>query len=699
MDNFLAELDSSSSVLALNNVNRDETPPLSTFSGGETTPLTNQISSMPDDEILLLPPPIDHISSPEGINKEKDGDKDILTGETRKISAIKSDSLLGKNSDELASVIDSPMKPKNPKQKPNKEDDIVEERPLLGDDVWEAEPGVIQTRSHDLNVINDSNLTLEVASSSDPDINTIIGYPKWNLDYLGDRITYGFIGSEGYYNSDDYDNNDGNVYYLNDSAKNTIRKVIGDLEEIIPVDFQEVSYSLENPPLMVFLGVEIPSSKGNAAYASPPSSYNLTGGDVRLDLDYQDNYSVVAHEIGHALGLKHPGRYESDDFGPFLSASRDNEDMTLMSYYPGEKPLTEYRELDIKALQYLYGSNETQALPPEISIGNVTITEGDRTKRATFKVTLDTRATETVKVGYQTVSDTASSGDDYRYKSGTITFKPGQKTKKIRVPIYGDNFNEGDRGFWVNLTNPSNAEINDGWGYGSIVEDDLTVTPSIKINDVSIKEGDRTKRGTFKVTLDTPATQTVKVNYQTVSDTASSGDDYRYKSGTMTFKPGQKTKKIRVPIYGDNFNEGNRGFWVNLTNPRNAEINDGWGYGSIIEDDLTVTPSIKINDISITEGDYWKNATFKVTLDTRPTQTVKVDYQTIDDTAWSGFDYGYKSGTITFKPGQKTKKIKVPIYGDNYYEGDLEFWVNLSNPRNAEIEDEWGHAWILNDDF
>ena len=598
MDDFLAELDRSSSVLALDNVNRDEALPLSTFSGEETIPLTNQINSTPDDEILLLPPLTDPSiegtkpTNTVGFNKVKNGDKDILTGETREMSAVTSDSLLGKNSDELASVIDSPVKPKKPEQKPNKEDDVVEEIPLLANDVLRPNSGVIQTRNafEEANIVNNPDLTSKIEKSSDPDINTIIGQGenalKWNLGYLENQITYGFIGSGGYYDSEDYDKNDGNVYYLSDDGKNTIRKAIGDLEEIIPVDFKELSYSLEDPPIMVFLGVEIPGEE-TAGYATYPNPYYKTGGDVCLDLDYQDDYSLVAHEIGHALGLKHPGNYNGDDSGPFLSASRDNKDITLMSYNPGEKPLTEYRPLDIKALQYLYGSNETEEIPPEISIGDVTITEGDRTKQATFKITLDTPATQTVQVDYETIDDTAGSGNDYGEKSGTITFKPGQKTKQIRVPIYGDNLNEGDRGFWVNLTNPRNAEINDELGgYGSIIEDDLTVTPSIKINDISITEGDRTKQATFKVTLDTPATQTVQVDYETIDDTASSGDDYRYKSATITFKPGQKTKKIRVPIYGDNLNEGDRGFWVNLTNPRNAEINDEWGSGSIIEDDF-----------------------------------------------------------------------------------------------------------------
>ncbi|MEB3884137.1 Calx-beta domain-containing protein [Lyngbya sp. CCY1209] len=436
-------------------------------------------------------------------------------------------------------------------------------------------------------ILIEKSSILNVTKTGKNDIDSLIGSTKWNMNDLNNKITYGFVVADG----DGYDSEPlqkyGNkhLYPLNHSGQSMVRKVLNDLEKIIPIDFVETSYSYNNPPIMVFMGVE---TDGNLSFAYYPSN-SYAGGDVFLDNDYQDSYDTVAHEIGHALGLKHPGFYNKDDNGPFLPASKDNTNWTVMSYNNKFPLPQDYQSLDIKALQYLYGKSGSGNRQPSIQINDISIKEGDRTKRAMFKVTLDTRATETVKVGYQTVSDTASSGDDYRYKSGTITFKPGQKTKKIRVPIYGDNFNEGNRGFWVNLTNPSNAEISDGWGYGSIIEDDLTVTPSVKINDISITEGDRTKRATFKVTLDTRPTQSVKVDYQTVNDTAWSAFDYRHKSGTITFKLGQKTKKIRVPIYGNNYYQGDRNFWVYLSNPRNAEIeseDDQWGHAWILEDDF-----------------------------------------------------------------------------------------------------------------
>ena len=74
--------------------------------------------------------------------------------------------------------------------------------------------------------------------------------------------------------------------------------------------------------------------------------------------------SVLLHEIGHTLGLKHPGDYNSTGDaidGPFLPASTDNLDYTQMSYRQsvtnrGQYPVTPML-YDIQAIQYLYGAN------------------------------------------------------------------------------------------------------------------------------------------------------------------------------------------------------------------------------------------------------------------------------------------------------------------------------------------------------
>lgn len=74
--------------------------------------------------------------------------------------------------------------------------------------------------------------------------------------------------------------------------------------------------------------------------------------------------SVLLHEIGHTLGLKHPGDYNSTGDavdGPFLPTSTDNLDYTQMSYRQsvtnrGKYPVTPML-YDIQALQYAYGAN------------------------------------------------------------------------------------------------------------------------------------------------------------------------------------------------------------------------------------------------------------------------------------------------------------------------------------------------------
>jgi PKD repeat protein len=112
---------------------------------------------------------------------------------------------------------------------------------------------------------------------------------------------------------------------------------------------------------------------------------------------------------------------------------------------------------------------------PALSIDDVSVREGDEgTKRAIFKVSLSFSPTETVRVHYATASGTATSGEDFLPKSGTLTFHAGTSslTKKIKVRVRGGHHEEDDETFFVNLSEPVNATILDGQGVGTILDDD-----------------------------------------------------------------------------------------------------------------------------------------------------------------------------------------------------------------------------------
>jgi hypothetical protein len=110
-------------------------------------------------------------------------------------------------------------------------------------------------------------------------------------------------------------------------------------------------------------------------------------------------------------------------------------------------------------------------------------------------------------------------------------------------------------------------------------------------------------------------------------------------------------------------------------------------------------PSLVIDDVSITEGDSGtKSAVFTVNLSAASNLTVTVNYATANGTATAGSDYQATSGTVTFNPGQITNTLSVTINGDQTFEPDETFFVNLSGATNATISKSQGRGTILNDD-
>jgi len=223
--------------------------------------------------------------------------------------------------------------------------------------------------------------------------------------------------------------------------------------------------------------------------------------------------------------------------------------------------------------------------------------------------------------------------------------------------------------------------------------------PTLSISDVSVAEGHAgTQSALMTVTLSAPSTQTVTVNYATANGTATSGGDYQAKSSTLTFAPGETSKTISVLITGDHLPESNETFFVNLTSPTRATIEDGQATGTIVDDE----PRVSITDFSKAEGNSNQTTqfTFTVTLSVAFDQPVTMSFKTVDGTAKTGnTDYVAKTGTLTFNPGEITKTITIDVKGDSRRENNEDFYLDLFGlSSNALFTKNRGTGTILNDD-
>ena len=316
---------------------------------------------------------------------------------------------------------------------------------------------------------------------------------------------------------------------------------------------------------------------------------------------------------------------------------------------------------------------------------------------ATFSVELNRSSAQAVTVAYAAVVDplggdaAAIPGQDFEAVTGTLTIAARSTSATVGVPLADDALDEHTETFWMRLSNPTGADVEDGTGIGTIADDDPL--PQLSVGDSGATEADPIR---FTVTLDSASGRTVTVPWTTAAGStgnpASPTGDYVAASGTLTFASGTTTAHIDIDTVHDEVSEPDETFQIRLGQPTNATVDDGVAVGAIVDDDSL--PRISIAGTELLETD--SPATFVVTLSHTSSQSVTVDYATTAVTATAGDDYGTPggeaTGTLVIPAGLDTGEISVYVADDNVSEDTETFHITLSNAVNAVIAEGAGTA-------
>ena len=155
------------------------------------------------------------------------------------------------------------------------------------------------------------------------------------------------------------------------AQQNNVRIAFDDLRALTGIEFVETSNGAAAQIHLCNIDIATSNTVGLCSWQGGYSFNPVTNEVVSYDADawvYLDNaewrmrnrdltpgtegYETLLHELGHAVGLKHPFEGEI-----VLSAGQDNAGNTLMTYAPHTNNLAEFSQYDIAALNWIYGGD------------------------------------------------------------------------------------------------------------------------------------------------------------------------------------------------------------------------------------------------------------------------------------------------------------------------------------------------------
>lgn len=186
---------------------------------------------------------------------------------------------------------------------------------------------------------------------------------------------------------------------------------------------------------------------------------------------------------------------------------------------------------------------------------------------------------------------------------------------------------------------------------------------------------------------------TFLVDYCTENGSANAGADYEFSEGTLTFKPGETRKEIKVGILDDDIFEEDEHFFVRLQNlrldeggseslgspPKGRLVEPHVATITILDDDHAGIFSFGQQVLRVSESTGILSVT--VARNSGSRGTVSVPFHTEDGSAKAGVDYEETKGELEFTNEQTSQSLQVHIINVSEYEKQENFFIVLEEPK------------------
>lgn len=306
--------------------------------------------------------------------------------------------------------------------------------------------------------------------------------------------------------------------------------------------------------------------------------------------------------------------------------------------------------------------------------------------QATITVTRSDGFSGTVSVQYETGDGTATAGEDYTERSGTLTFAHNEAgPKSFTVPVFSQPTAEGDETVTLALKNPT--------GGATLGSPDAAVLTILDTNTAGLLQYTLSSYGvpetqaqaTISVRRVSGAGGTVTVAYETAGGTAVVGQDYTPVSGTLTFNPGETgPKNFAVPLADDAAPDGDKTVNLILSMPTGGAALGEPAAATLTLFDSDAAGQLHFTLSSFTAHEAAGQAMIKVSRTGGISGAVTIDYETGGGSAGAGSEYTPVTGTLVFNPNQAgPKSFSVPLFDDAVADGPKTVNLALKNPTGG----------------